>query len=508
MANSLQPLPLPLALAATACIALLLMLVGEWTEIQEEGRRDERNEYASVAAIVLATKRVLEEDEEEQDDDDRVPKRKRQYIKWDHERARACVHLDYWGSPTPLFNDRMFERTFRVTRRVADLLLSTVAAKEPFFTDRVDALGKAAICPKVKILMALKLLAYGCSPSAFHDYFQMGLSTGRLCLKLFCRVICRDEELCSVYLRTFTRADAMRVSALHEEQHGVPGMVGSLDCMHVGWKNCPVAWQGQEQGKEKHPTIVLEAMCDFNLWFWHVSFGWAGSLNDINIWERSSLLKAFLDGSWHENVDFSFNIAGKQFSKLWIMVDGIYPELARFVKTIQEPVDRNSSNYAKWQEASRKDVERGFGVLQRKFHVLVKLFEQWYVEDISDIVLTCVVLHNAMVAHRIANGETEGCSFYECPDEDVELGAVPTSHEVDEVDRHIAELEALRVLEEQLEMNNVEPLYVQQRSSRKLRNQCLLYAQKRWEGLYDPIEHLRLRTAIIDHLQQLQQKEL
>ena len=148
------------------------------------------------------------------------------------------------------------------------------------------------------------------------------------------------------------------------------------------------------------------------------------------------------------------------------------------------------------------------GCCSAKFHILVKHFEQWYVEDISEIVLTCVVLHNAMVAHRIANGETEGCSFYECPDEDVEPCAVPTSHEEDEVDRRIAELEALQVLEERLEMDNVVPLYIQQRSSRKLRNQCLLYAQKRWEGLYDPMEHARLCAAIIEHLQQKELKPL
>jgi len=30
-------------------------------------------------------------------------------------------------------------------------------------------------------------------------------------------------------------------------------------------------------------SIVLEAFGDFNLFVWHVAFGWAGSVNDINI---------------------------------------------------------------------------------------------------------------------------------------------------------------------------------------------------------------------------------
>jgi len=36
-------------------------------------------------------------------------------------------------------------------------------------------------------------------------------------------------------------------------------------------------------GKEGMPTLVLEAMSDFNLWIWHASFGFAGVLNDLNI---------------------------------------------------------------------------------------------------------------------------------------------------------------------------------------------------------------------------------
>ena len=83
--------------------------------------------------------------------------------------------------------------------------------------------------------------------------------------------------------------------------------------MHIGWKNCPVAWQGQFQGKEKVPTIVLEAVADYNLWIWHASFGYAGTLNDINIWEQSPLLTSLLDGTFSKFVDFEFEL-GDVFS--------------------------------------------------------------------------------------------------------------------------------------------------------------------------------------------------
>ena len=205
------------------------------------------------------------------------------------------------------------------------------------------------------------------------------------------------------------RSDARSLSALHEAVHGIFGMIGSLDCMHVGWKTYPVAWQGSNMGKSGKPTIVLEALADHNLWFCHHSFGYPGSLSDINIWNRSCLLKAFLDGSFANDVDFEFGIGeDRVFHRLvWVLVDGIDPKFSRFVKTIQEPVGRNASTYARWQESARKDVEQAFGVLQRKFQVLVRKTEIWYVGDIANVVNCCICLHNMMVANRMAMRDKE-----------------------------------------------------------------------------------------------------
>jgi Plant transposon protein len=97
-------------------------------------------------------------------------------------------------------------------------------------------------------------------------------------------------------------------------------------------------WHGQFEGKEKVPTIVLEAFCDHHLWIWHASFGHAVTLNNINIWERGPLLRSFVEGSFSELVDFEFQIGGKKFNKLWLLVNGIYPEIGRFVTTIEEPI--------------------------------------------------------------------------------------------------------------------------------------------------------------------------
>lgn len=72
-------------------------------------------------------------------------------------------------------------------------------------------------------------------------------------------------------------------------------MLGSIDCMHWEWKNCPKAYHGQYTGKEGAPTLILEVVADYELWIWHAFFGLPGSLNDINVLNRSPVFSQLAD---------------------------------------------------------------------------------------------------------------------------------------------------------------------------------------------------------------------
>jgi hypothetical protein len=67
-------------------------------------------------------------------------------------------------------------------------------------------------------------------------------------------------------------------------------MLGSIDCMHWSWKNCPAAWHGQFKGHKKDATIIFEAVADHETWIWHEFFGMLESCNDINVLQRSPLM--------------------------------------------------------------------------------------------------------------------------------------------------------------------------------------------------------------------------
>jgi hypothetical protein len=253
------------------------------------------------------------------DDDNQLEQtrnKRKKYAVFDRDRAERCLKEDFLG-PERRFDNKQFIRTFRITPSLAEDILQKLAQRNPIFTRRTQVTGREGISPDVRLLCVLKCLGYGVSSSSEIPYFQMCETTIRDSIKAFAR--CMIDEYSTYYLRQPSKDDAKRVLRLHEEKHGAPGMFGSLDCMHVGWKNCPIAHQGQYSGKNKKPTLVLEAACDWNLWFWHVAFGYPGTLNDINIWDRSCLLRAFLSGEWSKNVDQPFKLNGVLFNELYLL---------------------------------------------------------------------------------------------------------------------------------------------------------------------------------------------
>uniref|UniRef100_A0A453PQK3 Uncharacterized protein n=1 Tax=Aegilops tauschii subsp. strangulata TaxID=200361 RepID=A0A453PQK3_AEGTS len=99
-----------------------------------------------------------------------------------------------------------------------------------------------------------------------------------------------------------------------------PGMLGSIDCMHWSWNNCPKAWHGQFHGQKKGSTIILEAVADQETWIWHAFFGMPGSLNDINVVNRSPLMNKIANG---ELPPVQFVANGRTYNYGYYLADDI-----------------------------------------------------------------------------------------------------------------------------------------------------------------------------------------
>ncbi|GKB24806.1 ALP1-like protein isoform X1 [Tanacetum coccineum] len=266
-------------------------------------------------------------------------KRTRTYILRDREEAEQRLLEDYFSNndTPPKDPEENFRRRYRMSSTLFAKIVNDITSYDAqplpeyfcFFRQRIDALGRNSIGPILKITSAIRQLAYGTAPDAFDGYLQIVERCSRECLDNFtkCIYILYVEE----YLRKPSLEDIEKTYALHEEKDGLPGMLGSIDCMHWDWKNCSKALHGQFKRKDhKYPTLMLEAVADQKLWIWHAYFEVPGSNNDLNVLYGSPLFDDVLADT---ALEASFVVNGRTYKQGYYLADGIYPTWSAFVKT-------------------------------------------------------------------------------------------------------------------------------------------------------------------------------
>nr|VDD42307.1 unnamed protein product [Brassica oleracea] len=117
---------------------------------------------------------------------------------------------------------------------------------------------------------------------------------------------------------------------------------------------------GQYARGSGKPTIVLEAVVSQDLWIWHAFFGPPGTLNDINVLDRSPVFDDIFQGRAPR---LEYVVNRHMYKLAYYFIYGIYPKWSTFIQSILHPQDPKAELFARIQEATRKDVERAFGVL-------------------------------------------------------------------------------------------------------------------------------------------------
>ncbi|GJV95125.1 ALP1-like protein isoform X1 [Tanacetum coccineum] len=172
-------------------------------------------------------------------------------------------------------------------------------------------------------------------------------------------------------------------------------MLGSIDCMHWEWRNCPKALHGQFKRRDhKYPTLMLEAVADQRLWIWHAFFGVPGANNDLNVLYGSPL---FDDELADTAPECPFVVNGHTYRKCYYLADGIYPAWSTFVKSFSVARDEKSLKFKRVQEAARKDIERAFGVLQGRWGIIRQPARAYQINMLKKIMYCCIMLHNMIL---------------------------------------------------------------------------------------------------------------
>jgi hypothetical protein len=194
----------------------------------------------------------------------------------------------------------------------------------------------------------------------------------------------------------------------HEEL-GWPGLLGSLDCSHWVWAKCPTSLQGEfKKGSKERPTVVFECACDSDLFIWHCFFALPGACSDINVLDVSPLLFSIASGKTMTEFHLNGSLLCQPYvvhlyclcctmpycRVSYLLVDGIYPEWTCFLGPISQPKTASERHYTNMQASRRKDIERAFGALQLKWHIINKPSLTPDITLMNRILTVCVIMHN------------------------------------------------------------------------------------------------------------------
>eukprot|EP00918_Siedleckia_nematoides_P010874 GHVU01023854.1.p1 GENE.GHVU01023854.1~~GHVU01023854.1.p1 ORF type:complete len:459 (+),score=30.35 GHVU01023854.1:323-1699(+) len=307
--------------------------------------------------------------------------------------GEALLFADYFSS-TPTWGADIFKRRFRITRERFEKIL-TAFNMHGYLQQGRDCSGLLGASTRLKMTAALRVLAYGAVFDSMEEYLRISNSLICDCLKLFCAAMV--AVFAEEYLRLPTAEEAKKILAFNATR-GFRGMLGSIDCMHWKWDNCPRGWRGQYKGKEDKPSLILEAVATQDLRIWHSFFGMPGSNNDLNVIDRSPLISVLTSS----NSIFShrYTLNGVEFDRCYLLGDGIYKRLGFVAKPVSNPTTVKESTYTDAHAAGRKDVERAFGVVQGQWHIVRTPARYYDVETLQLIMTTCLILHNMNVEDR------------------------------------------------------------------------------------------------------------
>ena len=157
------------------------------------------------------------------------PKRHR-FIRHNHLVGHERHFLDYFAR-TPIYQPALFRRRIQMKRSLFLCIQSKVEAHDSYFVQKRNSANKLGLSSLQKIIVALRMLAYGVSGNLMDEYVWIGETTALESLKKFVTVII--DVFSEEYLRKPNNEDIARLLA-HCECQGFPCMLGSIDCMH--WK--------------------------------------------------------------------------------------------------------------------------------------------------------------------------------------------------------------------------------------------------------------------------------
>jgi hypothetical protein len=297
---------------------------------------------------------------------------------WWLEHLTPAIREQYLADPHGRLSLK-FRRLFRVP---FDMFLDLVEmANRRWWCDwtpnKIDAAGRIVSSLELKILGALFLLRSGCAQyiistqtnlsEEVHRVFFLQWASKMASIKTEFIYMPEDEATFQKVVGEYTA-------------RGLPGCVGSVDCVHIAWDRRPSQYFNMFKGKEGFPSIAYEVICTSRKFVQSVSCGHPCSRNDKHIVRTDESVTQLLEGNGWLNSK-SWRTMGpdrqiKTFTGVYLICNGVYHRWPCLVSPVKSgPAGSPTMKWSGKLESVRKDIEGVFGILKRRFRFLKKLHQ-------------------------------------------------------------------------------------------------------------------------------------
>lgn len=267
---------------------------------------------------------------------------------------------------------KLFRRRFRVPWDVfCDLVKKSVESK--LFGENADKkydISGRAICPiAIKVLGVLRILGRNWCCDDVAEATGMGESTVRLNFITFCsNFVSRYYD---DYIGRPTGDDMTKMMRVYEKM-GLPGCIGSTDCVHLQWDRCPLSLTNLCKGKEGYPTLSYSCTVDHHRKILGVTRSNWGTRNDKTIVRVDTYITDVHTGKVNSDIEYEVFIDGAltRMKGVYYLCDGGYHKWNCMMNPIKHTSSRNERLWSEWVESTRKDVECCFGILKGRFRFL------------------------------------------------------------------------------------------------------------------------------------------
>ena len=317
--------------------------------------------------------------------------------KWDDSMWANMLQDDRCRDPCSP-QGKSFRNRFRVPYPKFEEICWKLKESGKFMKQEKDCCNQTTVPLEILVLGALRVLGRGLCMDDISELTNVSMEVHRVFFHKFCHYF--GQIVFDEYCKPPESVNEMEYILKQYEALGLPGCIGSMDCVHIAWDRAPHKLRWKYIGKEHYPTVAYEVTCTHSRKIIACSKGFPGANNDKTIVRFDDFVQDIHKERKYADVEFKVTQADntdEMIRGLYLIVDNGYHKWRCLQNPEKWSIDKDVIAFSRHLESVRKDIECTFGILKGRFRILKIPIRFQTQAEVDNIFRTCYVLHNILL---------------------------------------------------------------------------------------------------------------